>query len=478
MQRLSERTHLLVVLAAAALARVATLAAYPLTDDTEARYAEIARKIVETGHWIMPQFDYGVPFWGKPPLSFWLTAGSFEAFGISEFTARLPSFLASVAVCGLLYVLAVGRGGERYALRGCVVLASSALFFVCAGSVMTEPAMLLGTTLGMVAFWRAVQTGSRRWGYLFFVGIAIGLLSKGPVAMVLTLAPIGAWALLTGRIRQAVAVLPWLGGSLLAAAIVVPWYWAAEAQSPGFLHYFLVGEHWQRFTVSGWKGDLYGAGHATTRGVIWLYLLASALPWSAWAISRAMRQRAAWSREALQADDGWLVYLLCWMAAPALLFTLARNILPTYCLPGMVAMALLVAEMWEARCRQRAAPGLLLVGLLVPVLALVAVFGIWPRVGFASQAEIIAGYRQLDPRQESPLVYYAQRPASAEFYWRGRIDDIVDPERLARVLDMPGGHFVATERSSYDRLPADVRQRMRIVRTSRTRKYILLQSGP
>ena len=48
----------------------------PLTDTTEARYAEIARKMLETGNWVTPLHDYAVPFWGKPPLFAWLSAAS------------------------------------------------------------------------------------------------------------------------------------------------------------------------------------------------------------------------------------------------------------------------------------------------------------------------------------------------------------------------------------------------------------------
>jgi 4-amino-4-deoxy-L-arabinose transferase-like glycosyltransferase len=63
--------------------RLATLGAYPLMDSTESRYAEIARKMLETGDWLLPQFDYGVPFWGKPPASTWLEAASMAALGVN-----------------------------------------------------------------------------------------------------------------------------------------------------------------------------------------------------------------------------------------------------------------------------------------------------------------------------------------------------------------------------------------------------------
>jgi 4-amino-4-deoxy-L-arabinose transferase-like glycosyltransferase len=44
--------------------RLVTLTAYPLTDPTDTRYGQIARKMLETRQWIMPQFEHGVPFWG------------------------------------------------------------------------------------------------------------------------------------------------------------------------------------------------------------------------------------------------------------------------------------------------------------------------------------------------------------------------------------------------------------------------------
>jgi len=64
--------------------------AVPLMDKTEARYAEIARIMAETNNWTTLQIDYGIPFWAKPPLSTWLSAMSFQLFGVNEFAARLP----------------------------------------------------------------------------------------------------------------------------------------------------------------------------------------------------------------------------------------------------------------------------------------------------------------------------------------------------------------------------------------------------
>ena len=72
--------------------------AVPLMDKTEARYAEIARIMAETNNWTTLQIDYGIPFWAKPPLSTWLSAMSFQLFGVNEFAARFPYLLLSIIV--------------------------------------------------------------------------------------------------------------------------------------------------------------------------------------------------------------------------------------------------------------------------------------------------------------------------------------------------------------------------------------------
>jgi 4-amino-4-deoxy-L-arabinose transferase-like glycosyltransferase len=471
---ISQHVYLYFLLLCAFVARLTTIGAYPLTDNTEARYAEIARKMVETGQWLVPQIDYGVPFWGKPPLSMWLTAASYEAFGVSAFAARLPSLLLGVAVCVLVYRLGASRGGRELGLRASVVVATSLLMFVSAGAVMTDPAMLFGIALSMTGYWLALAERSRRWGYLFFVGLAIGLLAKGPVATVLTVLPIGVWAIATGRVAESRRRLPWLGGSLVAIVLVVPWYWAAEAASPGFLRYFLVGEHLQRFLVPGWKGDLYGVGHEYPRGTIGLFALAGTLPWSPWLLWRIGRHGLARTVEPLRAGDGWGLYLVCWMLAPVAFFTLSRNILPTYVLPGIAAFGLVVAHAWQRRDVSAPRRHFVLLALAAPALAAL-LLAAWTRVGFQSQREIVSAYRAVSTRDAS-LVYFRQRPYSAAFYSQGRARQAEDVQALREHLERSPGAYVATEARALALLPEDLRARLAEVATSQTGKYVLLHA--
>src|SRR5258705_12565186 len=75
----------------------------------EGRYAEIAREMAVSGDWVTPRLN-GLKYFEKPPFQYWVGAAIFDAFGVSEWTARLPS-----AMAGLLAVIAVGFTAARLA---------------------------------------------------------------------------------------------------------------------------------------------------------------------------------------------------------------------------------------------------------------------------------------------------------------------------------------------------------------------------
>ena len=457
------RDWLVWILISAAFVRIATLGAYPLADKTEARYAEVAREMVTTGNWVTPQL-HGEKFWAKPPLSFWLTAGAMSVFGINEFGARLAPLLLSLIVVGLVYSIAARRRGSEYALAAMAILASSVLFFVSSGAVMTDSAMALGTTLSMVAFWHAIDENcvrGRIWGYLFFIGLVIGLLGKGPAGAVLTFLPIGLWILWTKRWKAAWRQIPWVGGFILLGVLVLPWYLSAEARTPGFLKYFFVGEHWMRFVQPGWTGDLYGSAHSRPHGMIWLFWIIAAFPWSfvfLYSLARnaaGYRRRFSTAREA----DGWTLYLVLWAFSPMIFFTLAGNILWTYALPGLPAFALLMArgsfaapllsddEPSERRRRQKREKAFIAAGLFTPVifgLGIVLLAAFSPAIN--SQKRLISRYQALRGDTAGKLIYLYDRPFSAEFYSSGNAVNAADLDQADAFMDTAVQNFFVVKK--------------------------------
>lgn len=140
--------------------------------------------------------------------------------------------------------------------------------------------------------------------------------------------------------------MSWFTGLLLMLAISLPWYVLAELSTPGFLEYFIIGEHIERFLVSGWQGDLYGSAHKQTKGMIWVFWLAIAFPWSFvifYLYVNTKFKKHSVSQNIATQRTSEIRYLICWLIAPLLLFTLASNILPIYGVPTIAALAVIVA---------------------------------------------------------------------------------------------------------------------------------------
>jgi 4-amino-4-deoxy-L-arabinose transferase-like glycosyltransferase len=374
-------------------------------------------------------------------------------FGVNEFAARLPSFLLLAGCGALVYRLAAQRAGADAALWALAAFATTGLVFISAGAVMTDPALAFATTLSMAGFWVALHGGEsvrRTAGIAFFVGLAAGLLAKGPVAVVLTMLPVGAWTLWTRQWRLVWTRMPWVAGTLLTLALAVPWYWAAERASPGFFDYFLVGEHWKRFVEPGWQGDLYGQAHARPRGTIWVWWFAAALPWSPMAIGwlvRTVARRGDDARRLIR--DPWCAYLLLWTLGPMLFFTVSGNVLPTYVLPGMPAFALLLCEFWQPNATDtravRSAARLMIACGVTVIVVFVGVLVSQSRhfdVELSHRA-LVRMYVATRASDADRLVYVGQRPISAEFYAGGTAVKVQDVSALAKYRASPESDFFA-----------------------------------
>lgn len=434
------------------LFRLASLASYPLMDTSEARYGEIARIMLQTGNWVTPQETPGTPFWAKPPLSTWLSAGSLALFGVNEFALRLPALLCALGVLALCFSWSesLGAGGgqagaavparTQRGLLSMALLCTSAGFFVAAGTVMTDPSLALCTTAMLAAFHHTAVRGSRSaaWRYGFFLAAGLGMLAKGPVILLYVGAPIGLWVLWQRSVRATWRALPWIRGTLLAALVCVPWYALAQQRTPGFLEYFLVGEHFMRFVKPGWGGDLYGTAHAEPLGTIWLYL-AGALGLNALLVLGAAYRPAPWRAAArLDAEQR---FLLLAALVPVVFFTFAGNIIWTYVLPALAPLAVLsgerLAPRWAASVGWRR---LVLGTMLANGLLLAVAFAIWvPRhVAAHSSAPLLADWPGRADPGANDLVYLGRKaPASLRFYSRGAVRAV--PELALALEDLVDG---------------------------------------
>ena len=437
----NERT-LWLILGSILLLRLVGLGIYPLMDTSEARYAEMARKMVELNDWITPMFDYGVPFWGKPPLSFWTQAASMTVFGVNEFAARFPAWLLHLASCFIIIKLGTQQISRNAGIWAAIIFSSTTLGLVSSGVVLTDPVLSFSILLASYGFWRWMKCASKADAYLMFAGLGLGLLAKGPLTLVLMGAPAFAWFVIYkewGRVLR----LPWISGLVLMFGISVPWYVAAEMKTPGFMEYFFVGEHWSRYVVSNWAGDLYGSAHAKPYGTIWIQLGLSLLPWALF-LPLLIRKRGSMQR--------FEAYLWLWALATPVFFTFAGNILWTYLLPALPAWALLlsarISEVGPKTTWASAASALVL-----PIIGAGIIYAGVLEERPQNQRDVVQAWLNVQTAHSAPLIYPGRRSYSSEFYSSGKSENIKDPAQWPQ----DGSFYLSRRlRDSKDGLPADL----------------------
>ena len=437
--------------------RLILTAVIPLLDKTESRYGEIARMMYETKNWVVLQIDYGIPFWAKPPLSTWLSALSFETFGVSEMSARFPSFLLAIVLLIIIGKLAKKEGISFY--LPAFILLTMPEFLIHTGVVSTDSALAFSIALIMISFWKSMQYEKYSfWNYLFFIAVGLGFLAKGPIILVLTVPPIFLWILLQKvPLKTIYLKLPWFTGILITAVISIPWYILAEQRSPGFLDYFIVGEHFNRFLVPGWKGDLYGSGHSQPLGMIWVFLLAFAFPWIQIVLYKIWKERKTIFK------DKYVSYLIFWLFWTPLFFTISKNILHTYILPVTIPIALLMVHWWKDYEKKKT---MLVVGSIFPAVAILLFFGAFltGKLDFYMNSDkYLIENQQIDFNKNEALYYWKGKSYSGQFYSNGKAKTIADAKKLDSVFRIKGKSFLVVTNKKIKDIPLEYKAQMKLM---------------
>ena len=388
---LSRRSWILVFMAIA-IVWFANLDVRKLQHPDEGRYAEIAREMLVSGDWVTPRLD-GIKYFEKPPLQYWLTAASFKAFELDEWTARLPGALA-----GFLTVLFVGYAGSVIAspaagAYAAVALAGCVWPFGIAHMVTLDALLTFWLTLALGAFllaqhWAASAVLSRRWMMVAWAATAGGVLTKGLIALVIPFCALVIHTLVT-RDRAPWRRLHPVGGFLLLLLLAAPWFVLVSSRNPEFARFFFIHEHFERFLTTE---------HRRT-GAWWYFLPLLALgllPWSGiflWRIRHSWRDAAA---------DGqhfaWAHFCLIWAAFVFVFFSLSGSKLPSYILPIFPAAALALGwQLTRIPTGTLAALTTVIVATTV-VLWLASIFG-WSRLAssLANARTPLALYQSLGP---------------------------------------------------------------------------------
>jgi 4-amino-4-deoxy-L-arabinose transferase-like glycosyltransferase len=408
-----------ILLAVSAALTLPNLGATSLWDVDEGVNAEAAREMRENESWVIPTFNYKLRT-AKPVMLYWLQRTGYAAFGVSEWSARLPSVVAAWLTVLLTYELARRMFGRPTGLLAGVVLASAIEFCTLAHAATPDATLLLFTVLTYHLFWSRHEDGSRRWWVPTAAACGLAVLTKGPVGVALPGLVILLYFAWNGELRRLFdRKLVW--AALVFVLVAGPWYVAVTAETRGvWAREFFGRENFRRAVtpMENHRGPfIYHAAALFALFAPWSVFLLAAVwygvkgarfsspsPLAGEGSERGERVRGERSHpeelrssadasapspggeapppspargEGEDRDPRPFRFLVCWFAAYLVFFSAAATKLPNYMLPVYPALAILTARfLTRWRAGELAVPRWLMPGAVAGlVLTAVAVAG-------------------------------------------------------------------------------------------------------
>lgn len=395
-----------------------------LFDLDEGFYGAVVVEMNRRGEWITPYYN-GEPWFEKPILLYWLAKPTVALFG-SELGGRLPSVLATLLAAAGVYAFARRRMSPAVAILAPFILATSALWVGLGRMMMTDTLLVVAFNFACLSFYESL-VGNPRWRWATGACLGLGVLAKGPVALLL-FAPLMVWTFWREPGLRRGFRGSWLGGFALLIAVIASWYLPAYlADGQVFVQKFLIEQNLRRFT----GGD---AAHTLGGPINLVFFLPIILlgmaPWS-------FRIPSAWPRR--WTSDALSRYLASCAAIPFLFFSLSGAKLVHYVLPCFVPLALLIADevagRWsedgvhlpEFRWRQ--------LGIGVVVMAVIANAGLHAWYRLSGHAEVHAMARMVLEREGNEVAAYQMPRRQADRgTGRPKLQETSHPS-LAFVLD-------------------------------------------
>ena len=319
-----------------ALTIVAVLASFflslgsaPLFDVDEGAFSQATMEMFQRGDFLSTYLN-GVPRYDKPILVYWLQAAFVLALGPSEWAFRLPSAICGVAWCWVIFAFTRSFYGMGAGLAAAATAATSLGVFVIGRAATADALLNLLIAASMFSAWLYLQRGERKWLYGAFAAIGLGVLAKGPVAILVPLATTFLFCLLRKDMRVWLRMVFDWRGILLFLAIAAPWY-AVILYKEGwaFVEGFVMKHNVQRF---GQPLQSHGGSLVYYVPVV----LVAFLPHTGLFLKVLLKIKSWW-RDDLQC------FLLLWFAFVFVFFSLSGTKLPHYVLYGMSGMFVLMA---------------------------------------------------------------------------------------------------------------------------------------
>lgn len=351
---------MLVLLVVAAIPYFVGLGDSSIWDANEAFYTETPREMIEAGDYINPSFNY-LPRFNKPVLNYWVVAGFYKVFGLSVASERMPIAISALVLMAAAFGIGRALKSTTAGLWGAIAIAASPRVLMFARRIFIDMWVTMFMGLTLLFFFLAERYPEKRTRYLLlmYAATGFGMLTKGPVAVVLPALVFIVWLAVQRRLGD-IWRMHLVSGTVIVLAIVAPWYIALYLQH-GWEHIvdFFWGENVAR----------YADAVAPQRGLLFYppVVLGDLFPWSLMLVPAAV---LAWRSRNAEGPARLRGLLWIWILIIVGFFSLSATKQDLYIFPIIVAVAALAGEVLDHNEDTSALRRWLLMGSGLAVLAL------------------------------------------------------------------------------------------------------------
>ncbi len=199
------------------------LGSTPLFDVDEGAFSEATREMMISKNYLTTWLN-GTPRFDKPILIYWLQLASVKFFGLNEFAFRFPSALGGSAWAASIFLFMRREIGNRQAFFAAAMMVLSLQVMVIARAAIADGVLNCFLAITMFSLLHHYKTESKATLYLAFAAAGFGMLTKGPIAVIIPFAVTFLFSLQERSLKQWFSMICNPIGMVLFVAIALPWY--------------------------------------------------------------------------------------------------------------------------------------------------------------------------------------------------------------------------------------------------------------
>ncbi|WZO98366.1 glycosyltransferase family 39 protein [Isosphaeraceae bacterium EP7] len=337
----------------ACLTFLGSLGSMDLWGKREQRASAEAIDTVDHGRWLIAEIQ-GRKRLEKPPLPRWTIAGLMTLTGRrDEVIVRLPGALSALGMVGLVYGLGCRLGGRAVGLASGLVLTSMSFFIIELRQAGNDGPLAFFATLALYAAWRRLhgdrppepgealpeQAGGRRWSLLMYTAMGLGILTKGPIILLVVALTVIPYVIALGE--------PWRGlrrladgwGMAIFGLLALCWPVPVALTDP------MAARVW--YLEMAQKAGTAGIHHSRARQILAVDWPWMTFPWGLLAFSALIVPLLHRGREGR--PKVWFAWW--WTLGNLAMFCLWKVAKPNYYVPCLPGAALLAGQEWVRLCQ-------------------------------------------------------------------------------------------------------------------------------